>query len=61
MKVYHVEGIRHCAVVFAETPEEAVAQAVEQDLVGDWEIPQAIEVPLPKDYRIIYDPQHDSM
>jgi hypothetical protein len=55
MKVYHVEGIRHCAVVFAETPEEAIAQAVEQGSVGDWETPQATEVPPPKNYRIIYD------
>nr|WAH99846.1 MAG: hypothetical protein OI716_00360 [Candidatus Methanoperedens sp.] len=61
MKVYHIEGIRHSAVIFAETPEEAVAQAVEQNLVGDWEMPQAIEAPLPKDYRIIYYPQHDSL
>ena len=29
MKVYHVSGIRHEAVIFAETPEEAVAHAVE--------------------------------
>jgi len=56
MKVYHVHGIRHQAVVFAETPKEAVAQAVVRGLVGDWEHPEAIEVPLPKGYRIIYDP-----
>ncbi len=54
MKVYHVEGIRHCAVIFAETPEEAIAQAAEQGLVGDWEMPQAIEVPPPKNYWIIH-------
>jgi hypothetical protein len=56
MKVYYVQGIRHSAVIFAETPEEAIAQAVEQSLVGDWEMPEAIEVPPPKGYRIIYDP-----
>jgi hypothetical protein len=56
MKVYSVEGVRHYGVVFAETPEEAVAQAVEKNLVSDWEMPQAIEVPLPGGYRIIYDP-----
>lgn len=55
MKVYHVHGIRHYAVVFAETPEEAVAQAIERGLVGNWEAPEAVEVPLPKGYRITYD------
>jgi len=53
MKVYHVQGIRHNAVIFAETQEEAIAQAAEKGLVGDWESPEAIEVPLPKGYRII--------
>jgi hypothetical protein len=61
MKVYHIHGLRHQAVVFAETPEEAVAQAIERGLVGDWEAPEAIEVPLPKGYRIIYDPLLGSM
>ena len=55
MKVYHVRGVRHCTVVFAETPEMAIAQAVEQESVGDWEMPQAIEPP--KDYQIIYSPK----
>lgn len=56
MKVYQVEGIRHQAVVFAASPEEAVAQAVEQGTVGDWEAPVAVEVPLPRGYRLVYDP-----
>ena len=56
MKVYHVQGVRHDAVIFAETPEEAIAQAVEQDLVGDWEMPEAFEVVLPRGYRIVSDP-----
>jgi hypothetical protein len=55
MKVFHVQGIRHNAVIFAKTQEEAIAEAVEQDLVGNWEMPEAQEVPLPKGYRIIYD------
>ena len=29
--------VRHSAVIFAETPEEAIEQAEEQDLVGEWE------------------------
>ncbi len=48
MKVYHVQGIRHNAIIFAETQEEAIAQAAEQGLVGDWESPDAIEVPCPE-------------
>ncbi|MDP2841775.1 MAG: hypothetical protein Q8O17_05855 [Candidatus Methanoperedens sp.] len=56
MNVYRIQGIRHDAVIFAETPEEAIARAVEQDLVGDWEMPEAFEVPLPKGFRIVCDP-----
>jgi hypothetical protein len=59
MKVYHVQGVRHNAVIFAETPEEAIAQAAEKDLVGDWEGPEAIEVHLPRGYRILYNPKQD--
>jgi hypothetical protein len=55
MNVYHIHGSRRYAVVFAETPEEAVAQAIEQGIVNDWERPYAIEVPLPKGYRLAYD------
>ncbi len=55
MKVYHVEGIRHSGVVFAETPEKAISNAIEDDLVGDWEMPQATEVPIPKGYKIVKD------
>lgn len=53
MKVYHVVGMRNCAVVFDETPGKAVAQAVTRDLVGSWEDPNATEVPLPKGCKII--------
>jgi len=55
MQVYHIHGTRHRAVVFAETPEQAIAQAIEQGLVGDWEAPLAVHVPLPKGYHIVYD------
>ena len=57
MKVYHVRGVRHQAVVFARSSQEAVAQAIERSLVGDWEAPDAVEVPLPPGYRLTYDPQ----
>jgi hypothetical protein len=56
LKVYHVEGVRHYAVIFATSPDEAVAQAVERGLVGSWETPDAIEVPLPPGYYLAYDP-----
>jgi hypothetical protein len=56
LKVYHVQGIRHQAVIFATSPEEAVAQAVESGLVGDWERPDAVEVPPPPGYYLAYDP-----
>ena len=56
LKVYHVQGIRHQAVVFAASPEEAVAQAIERNLVGDWEMSGAVEVPLPPGYYLAYDP-----
>ena len=56
LTVYHVHGIRHQAVVFARSPQEAVAQAIERGLVGDWEAPDAVEVPLPRGYRLVYDP-----
>lgn len=60
MKVYYVQGIRHSAVIFAESLEKAIAQAIEQGLVDEWEMPEATEVPPPKGYKIMYDPQHDS-
>jgi hypothetical protein len=56
LKVYHIQGVRRYAVVFAASPEEAVAQAVERKLVGDWEAPDAAEVPLPPGYYLAYDP-----
>jgi len=56
LKVYHVHGVRHQAVIFATSPEEAVAQAIERNLVGDWEAPNAVEVPLPPGYYLAYDP-----
>jgi len=35
-------------------------QAIERELVGDWEYPEAVEVPLLKGYRISYDPRVDA-
>jgi hypothetical protein len=56
IKVYHVHGTRHQAVIFAETPDQAVVEAIERGLVDDWEEPEAIEAPLPPGYRILYNP-----
>ncbi len=52
MNVYHVEGVRHKAVAFGETPEVAVAQALASGKVGDWEGPEATLVPLPTGYAL---------
>lgn len=52
MKVYHVHGIRHQAVAFGAKPEEAVAQALAGGDVGDWEMPEAVEIPLPDGYAL---------
>jgi len=52
MNVYRVYGIRHQTVVFAATPEEAVAQALAGGEVGGWEMLEAEEVPLPEGYAL---------
>ncbi|HRQ42114.1 MAG TPA: DinB family protein [Chloroflexota bacterium] len=52
MNVYHVQGIRHRAVVFAGTSDEAVAQALASGEVGEWEAPEAQEIPLPAGYAL---------
>ena len=41
---------------FAEAPRAGVAQAVERGLLGDWKCPEAVGVPLLREYRIVYDP-----
>jgi len=56
LKVYHVKGVRHCAVIFAASSDEASAQAVERGLVSNWETPDVTEVPLPRGYYLAYDP-----
>jgi hypothetical protein len=52
MNIYRVSGIRHETVVFAASPGEAVAQALESGKVGDWEVPVAQEIPLPTGYGL---------
>jgi len=56
LRVYQVESNSHCVVIFASSPEEAAAQAVERGLIGDWETPDAVEVTLPPGYYLAYDP-----
>ena len=64
MKLYFIDGIRHCAVVMANSRKEAVelaTRAREEGInsdnllfgsVGEWECPTAHELKLPKGYRI---------
>jgi hypothetical protein len=56
LRIYHVRGTRHYAVIFTTSPEEAVVQAIERKLVSNWESPYAAEVPLPPGYYLAYDP-----
>ncbi len=37
MKIYQIHHTRNRAVIFAATPDEAVTQALERGLIGDWE------------------------
>jgi hypothetical protein len=64
MKLYYVDGTRHSAIVLASTPDDAVKLAIgasEGNLdervlhghVGDWEGPEAKEIPLPSGYSIV--------
>lgn len=34
---YNVSGIRHSAIVYAESPEEAIKIATQPGRIGDWE------------------------
>jgi hypothetical protein len=52
MNIYRVYGIRHQAVAFGMTPEEAVAQSLESGEVGDWEMPEAKQILLPEGYAL---------
>ena len=52
MNIYRVYGIRHQAVAFGMTPEEAVAQSLGIGEVGDWETPEAKQILLPQGYAL---------
>ncbi len=61
MKLFHVSGVRHSAVVLAETEQEAVKLAASDDEKSDqvlyghvdgWEAPEAQELKLPSGYRL---------
>lgn len=63
MKLYFIEGIRHSAIVMAANQKEAVefagrayekerAPGVLYGSVGDWEVPVAHELKLPKGFHI---------
>lgn len=65
LKLFYVDGIRHSAVVLARDEKEAVQLASEASreekadprvlygYVGDWEVPGAHELILPKGYRLV--------
>ena len=68
MKLFHVFGIRHNWLKWAETTEEAVQQVLEEEPNADWEFPyeenrlkvnfkraaeDCEEIPLPKGYTLI--------
>lgn len=64
MKLYFIQGVRHSAVVMANSDREAIlvatkAQSGAEDdklllgSVGDWEGPEAIEIKLPRGFEII--------
>ena len=52
MNIYNVFDLRHQTVAFAETPEEAVSQALDSGEVGDGEMPEAQVIPLPEGYAL---------
>ena len=62
MKLFYVIGIRHNAIVLANNSEEAISLATIGDKedprvlfgsVGSWEAPEAHEIKLPSDYRLV--------
>ena len=64
MKLYFVGGIRHSAVVIANNQKEAIELATKAHggkrargalfgSVGEWEVPTAHELKLPKGYRLV--------
>jgi len=64
-KLFLVDGIKHSAIVIADSPEEAVRLAdfkeepspmVLHGYVDSWELPQAQELKLPQGYRLVFKP-----
>jgi hypothetical protein len=67
MKLYRVEGLRHHAIVIAESEDDAIKLAIKEyesekegkvpqvlfGSVGEWESPKAEELKLPKQYKIV--------
>ena len=64
-KLFHVDGVRHSAVVLAASAEEVVELAIkasgseEGDArvlfggVGEWESPTATELKLPRGFELV--------
>ncbi len=63
-RLYYVDGVRHSAVVLAGSKKEAIKLAISASgrgrsdervlygFVGKWEIPEARELKLPREYLI---------
>lgn len=52
MNIYRVTGIRHEAVAFGTTADDAISQAMTDGDIGDWEAPEVDEIPLPIGYAL---------
>ena len=64
MKLYLIDGVRHSAVVIANTEKQAIELAtkaheggtIDEVLfgsVGEWEVPTAYELKLPRGIRLV--------
>ncbi len=63
VKLYYVSGIRHHAIVLAENKKQAITIVIGSEekadsrvlygRVGRWENPEAEELKLPKDYKLV--------
>ncbi|MEK6952926.1 MAG: hypothetical protein AABX29_07985 [Nanoarchaeota archaeon] len=65
MKLYYIRGVRHNAIVIASNKKEAIKLVVEATSstspdsrvlygsIDKWEVPEAQEVKLPNNYKIV--------
>lgn len=67
IKLFYISGLRHSAIVIAKNADEAIKLVIEErrsekkelnsrvlyGSVGEWESPEAKEIKLPNNFRII--------